>query len=364
MAGLVQRHACTFLVLAALATNMVPVRAYDVEAAARAFRLPIQTVRPVAVIRGWQGSDSAIAERGFERIANVDEWSVLWRRHAPGTAPPAVNFEREMVVAIFGGKSLLGAEFSLHGVAESEMLEVTTMSFVYDVIPPEPTRPYVMVVLPRSDRRVAVITRGYCLMCNPQLHYGVMLELSSPARNLPLKRGDEWRSKGEWDRAIAEYDQAIEDDPGRARAWHGRGTARVGKHEYDRAIADLDQAIRLDPSDADSYNNRCWAGAVVGRDLARALADCDRALQLLPSDSNTLDSRGFVNLRLGRTTEAIADYSGALAANPKLAPALYGRGLARLKAGALEAGKADIQAAKMHQPDIAETFARYGVKAE
>jgi hypothetical protein len=42
--------------------------------------------------------------------------------------------------------------------------------------------------------------------------------------------------------------------------------------------------------------------------------------------------------------------------------ALYGRGVAKLKLGDADGGNADIAAAKAIQSDIAEEFARYGVK--
>ena len=54
-------------------------------------------------------------------------------------------------------------------------------------------------------------------------------------------------NKGDQDRAIADYDQAIRLDPGLAHAYANRGSAYTDKMDYDRAIADLDQAIRLDP---------------------------------------------------------------------------------------------------------------------
>jgi hypothetical protein len=51
-----------------------------------------------------------------------------------------------------------------------------------------------------------------------------------------------------------------------------------------------------------------------------------------------------------------------LRVNPKEASSLYGRGVAKLKKGDSNAGNSDIAAAKAIQADIAEEFARYGVK--
>ena len=63
-----------------------------------------------------------------------------------------------------------------------------------------------------------------------------------------------------------------------------------------------------------------------------------------------------------RLDDAIADYDAALKLSPKLAGSLYGRGLARLRKGNTDDGNADIAAAKAIQSDVAEEFARYGVK--
>ena len=68
-------------------------------------------------------------------------------------------------------------------------------------------------------------------------------------------RGIAWRRKGDLDRAIADYDQAIRLNP-TAAAYNNRGSAWLAKGESERAIADLDQAIKLDPRFADAYINR------------------------------------------------------------------------------------------------------------
>src|SRR6516165_1397499 len=59
-------------------------------------------------------------------------------------------------------------------------------------------------------------------------------------------RGLAYQEKGDNDRAIADYDQAIRLDPKYAFAYNGRGNAYKAKGDNDRAIADYDQAIRLD----------------------------------------------------------------------------------------------------------------------
>src|SRR6266511_3731541 len=71
-----------------------------------------------------------------------------------------------------------------------------------------------------------------------------------------------YRLKGEYDRAIADYDQAIKLKPS-AEAYFNRGNAHLGKSHYDHAIDDYNQAIKLKADFAAAFDNRCWARAVV-----------------------------------------------------------------------------------------------------
>jgi tetratricopeptide (TPR) repeat protein len=50
---------------------------------------------------------------------------------------------------------------------------------------------------------------------------------------------------------------------------------------YERAIADLNEAIRLDPKSAVAYNNRGSAYAFQG-DIDRAIADFSASIRLEP----------------------------------------------------------------------------------
>src|SRR6185312_4996999 len=105
-------------------------------------------------------------------------------------------------------------------------------------------------------------------------------------------RGNALDDKGQYDRAIQDYDHAIAINPKDADAFNNRGTTYRAKGQYDLAIQDYDQALRLTPNSAMALNNRCFAKALMGQ-LEEALADCNESLRLRSGDANTLASRAF-----------------------------------------------------------------------
>src|SRR6516162_1906708 len=94
-------------------------------------------------------------------------------------------------------------------------------------------------------------------------------------------RGIARKAKGDLDRAIADYNQAIRLDPQDADPHYGRGVAWSEKGDLDRTIADYDEAIRLDPKHERAYYNRGVAWSAKG-DLDRAIADYDETIRLDP----------------------------------------------------------------------------------
>jgi tetratricopeptide (TPR) repeat protein len=97
-------------------------------------------------------------------------------------------------------------------------------------------------------------------------------------------RGVLYMYKGDYDRAIREYDQAIQLDPKATIAYNNRGKAYVEKGDYDRAIQDYDQAIQLDPTAIGYYFDRGLAYISKG-DYDRAIKDYDQAIQLDPKNA-------------------------------------------------------------------------------
>jgi tetratricopeptide (TPR) repeat protein len=178
-------------------------------------------------------------------------------------------------------------------------------------------------------------------------------------------RGGAYSKKKDWDRAIADHSEAIRLDPMNVNAIQQRAFAYVSKEQYDQAIEDFSRLIRMDPTDVSALNFRCWYRTIVGQ-LQLALKDCNESLRLEPGNPETPGFRGFTHLKLGQFDAAIADYDAYMRLNPstlnKALFPLFGRGFAKRKKGDVTGGDTDIAAAKTINPNVADIFARYGVK--
>jgi lipoprotein NlpI len=69
-------------------------------------------------------------------------------------------------------------------------------------------------------------------------------------------RGVEWQARGQFAKAIADHNAAVQADPRLATVYNNRGIAYAAAADYDRAIADYNQAIKLDSNYAAALNNR------------------------------------------------------------------------------------------------------------
>lgn len=198
--------------------------------------------------------------------------------------------------------------------------------------------------------------------------------------------------------AAADLDAAITLAPGDAEARLVRARLRLGAHDPAGALTDLvaadkalpptsDARLRLaglydvadtpepaigsydlwlkahpeDQGRAAAFNGRCWARALLARDLDKALGDCNEALRLRPKEPAFLDSRALVRLRRGDLERALADYDAALAVAPKQAWSLYVRGIVERRRGDAAKADADRSAALAIDPKVAERAKRYGL---
>ena len=128
---------------------------------------------------------------------------------------------------------------------------------------------------------------------------------------LHYNRGIEWAAKGNHDRAIADYDDAIRLNPRNSDAYYNRGSAWGNKGDHDRAIADYDATIKLNPKDAAAHSGRAFERVAKG-DYARAIEDYDASLQLNPKSAGALLARGRARYYSGDYLRAVSDLEHSL----------------------------------------------------
>jgi tetratricopeptide (TPR) repeat protein len=123
-------------------------------------------------------------------------------------------------------------------------------------------------------------------------------------------RGVAFRSNGELDRAIEDYDQAIRLMPDYYVAINNRGVALMARGELDRAIADFDRAIQLKPDYLAAFGGRA---AALGRKglLDRAIADLDVIVRADPENAALIYERGKMRAKSGDQVGAQSDFHRA-----------------------------------------------------
>lgn len=184
-----------------------------------------------------------------------------------------------------------------------------------------------------------------------------------------FNRGNYYRNKGDYDRAIAAYTEAIRLKPDYAFAFNNRGVSHNKKGEYDLAIADYTEAIRLKPDASFSFINRGNSHNKKGEyDLA--IADYNEAIRLNPDDALPFNKRGNAHKNKGDHDRAIADYAEATRLNPNFAEdlsfkadfadAFNNRGLAYFNEGDYDRAIADFSEAIRLTPDDAVAFHKRG----
>jgi tetratricopeptide (TPR) repeat protein len=150
------------------------------------------------------------------------------------------------------------------------------------------------------------------------------IELGYRAPHAFTSRGLFHAASGNYDLAIADYSAALEQDSSDSVPLVNRASAHMAMGEYQKAIVDYTNAIEKSPAAA-LFSQRGLANKLLGASN-QAIADYDRALELVPDDAAALMSRGFLHFQLKDHDRAIADFSRVIELSPDSAVAYNNRG--------------------------------------
>lgn len=170
-------------------------------------------------------------------------------------------------------------------------------------------------------------------------------------------RGIAHHDTGQFGRAIADYDRAIEILP-HPVPLQNRGKTKVVMQSYEAAIEDFDAALKMNPQYVNAYINRGVANAGLVQ-YAQAMNDYNQALSLSPDEPLAFGNRGNAHAFLGDHEAAIRDYTKALEINPNYLSARFNRGLAHYATKTYDLAIVDFEAAlKLNSSNPTYWFAK------
>ena len=172
---------------------------------------------------------------------------------------------------------------------------------------------------------------------------------------LYVRRAYAYIGKGDFDKAIADADAAIQLNPIAEFTYNARASANFRKQQYDLAIADWDVAIRLKPL-PNLFHSRGSAHVQNGQ-LDQALDDYNEAIRLRPRFADAYESRGNLLIRRGDYERGLIDFDHAIGIQPDNGYAYNGRGLAYARAGQYEKAHHEFVTALIFQPKAALFYA-------
>ena len=172
-------------------------------------------------------------------------------------------------------------------------------------------------------------------------------------------RGIAYSKKGDFDTAIQDFTTAIEINPDYAEAYNNRGNAYSEKRDFDKAIQNYDKAVEIKPRLAEAYSNRGVAYHEK-HDFDTAIQDFTTAIEINPDYAEAYNNRGFAYSERD-FDKAIQNYDKAIEINPDYAEAYNNRGFAYRRKGDFDTAIQDFTTTIELNPRLAEAYHGRGI---
>lgn len=219
-----------------------------------------------------------------------------------------------------------------------------------------PTPPANIVVKPAPPAPIAPPVSSQPLPSNPP----PPVAKPSPPRPEPqatelLTQADRLREAGQYQKAIATYEQAIASAPDNPQAHWGRCYGLNALNQPNDAIASCNKALELKPN----YPEALWSKGSILEQQQRpleALKLYEQATTLKPDFAEAWNNQGVALLALGRSREAVTAFDKATLLKPDLASAWANRGAALWNLKRFNLAIASMDKALQIQPNHQEAL--------
>ena len=162
--------------------------------------------------------------------------------------------------------------------------------------------------------------------------------------------GVAYASNGQADRAMEQYQRAIQLRPGYAIAHDNMGSVYKAQGGLDQALAEYRAALRINPNAVDTHTNIGYVYAAQGL-WDEAAAEFKAALRLNPDSADAHNALGSAYKYQGKLDLAVAEFQTVVRLNPDSAVAHNNLGAAYKAQGRLELAAEELKTALRLKPD-------------
>lgn len=166
---------------------------------------------------------------------------------------------------------------------------------------------YLLFLTVRTSSQIKVWENGETLWTNV-----IEIKPNATAYN---NLGRYYRTQGEPDKALVNYNSALKANPEYGQCYSNRGKIYFDKGQVDLAIEDYKKAMELEYVNSELYSNLGAAYGMKG-DHEAALMNLNKALELDPTNTGALSNRGYLYFQSQEYQKTIEDYRKYLQYKP------------------------------------------------
>jgi tetratricopeptide (TPR) repeat protein len=159
-------------------------------------------------------------------------------------------------------------------------------------------------------------------------------------------------ASGEYEKAVSDFGKAIEKGDKSEATLVNRAAAYLQMNDVDKAIDDYNAAIAINDKNAGVLQQRATAFKIKG-ELDKAIQDFTKAMELSPNFIPATMGRGYVYFQMGDHVKAIEDFTKVIELNGRAAVAFNNRGYNYQQIGKYAEAIADFNRAIELTPDYA-----------